>query len=733
MGVTTTKTTPHKKLRIGGAIALALVGLVVLTLMIAAPITAKLAGDELKAMGFQPKGLETLEVDWWNQHVRLGPVSLARENEPPLGMERLVLHYDLGALWDRRILVHRIEIEGIELSVVREANGAIRLNDVVLPMAAKTPTPVPEPTQSKPWLPGLNQLTLANSRIDFVDEAAGVNASVQLEQVSLENFFGWQPDQSGRYDIAANINDMDLKVSGTAKPFASALAANSKGRLSGISLKRLASLVKLPEFGPLEAGGALVWELQLDLDADMAVRVQSDVRLEGVEANVGDGGAVAKISALALENVNVALDDKNGLDVQIARIGGEGLELNVTEKIATLEMPQSAQEPASQQDEEAKPFRFRVDRVELDNASQITYGDGSLTPPFKVQFDFETLSIENIASDNPDQPTTVALQGKINQFAPVAVTGWVKPLAEQLSFDVNSSLKTLELPAFSSFAAKSVGMHLDGGRLAVDGAGKVVGGQLDAKVDIGLDKLTFTPLSDEDRQKLSDTVGMPVETVIGLLEDGDGHIGITLPVTGDMDKPEFDLSNAINQAVGGAVKAAAGGIFKVLFPPAALISLIAEAEDGSVNFKPAVFPAGQDTLAAATKTHADQLALVLKERPKLGIRMCGRTTGADQAALTAQAYADALAQKVEQAAKADPQATTPQTPPVEHKPQLSADEKQSVDKQVLAKLEEMAVSRARMTKQYLIDQHAIDAGRLAECRSFFDAKDTQAPRVDVTF
>ncbi|CCQ75257.1 DUF748 domain-containing protein [Magnetospira sp. QH-2] len=884
----------RRKLSIVGGIVLGLLLIVLALLAGAGPIAANLAEKELRTLGFSPKGLETLDLDWWEREVRFGPVALQRKEETPLRIERLTLRYDLAALWDRRLWVRSLEIGGIDLTLVRDESGGLRLNDVVLPMGEQAPL---EP-DAEPWLPGLDQLVLADSRIRFEDKAAGLKADLRLDRVSLDKFFGWQPDQPGRFEVAGQINDMDLNASGTANPFAKTLKIGTKGQLAGITLARLTPLVGNPDLGPQHGVGGLDWDLRIDLpasgegaatgkldlrgdklkisqadlgtvslagvtlgfdgaaktgsaqaikgsmtlsvkegqiaqgealnanlgsllltvpdleatlaadgsmrasgkpaltlqglamsqpriatlaeavledaglalsrdsdgllsvlskptvtwreavlsgdtavktdqgrvsvaalqvDADgagaLTLRGESNLDIQGIEAKLPDNAVLAKITKVSLENILFSLGGNGGLAIQLARLGGEGLDLSLTDKVATMAAAPDAGD-ASAPEAEGMPLSLRIDRVDLDKASRLTFSDGSVEPPVKAQLELETFLLENLSNDRPDQPLTLDLRGKINQFAPLVVSGWAKPLGEQISFDLTGSIETLDLPSLSPYAARAVGMHLDGGRLGVSGSGKATDGQLDSKLDIALDKLAFTPLSEEDRKKLSDQVGMPVETVVGLLEDGNGHISIALPITGNLAEPDFDLSDAIGQAVGGAVQAAAGGIFKVLFPPAALIALIAESEDGGVDFKPVSFPPGQGTLTPEALAHGDQLALVLSERPKLVIRLCGRATGEDQAVVAAQAYADALLLKTEQALKDKKKAVDPE---------LTPEERESLDKQIRASLEDLAVARARNMKQSIIDTHAIDAARLAECRSLFDAKDTQAPRVEITF
>ncbi|WP_460019855.1 DUF748 domain-containing protein [Magnetospira thiophila] len=883
---------------ITGGMLLALLLAVGGLFLASAPLAAYLAEKELRALGLDPKGLETLRLDWWNHEVRLGPVAIGRAGQVPLEVRELGLVYDIKALFDHRVRVRRAILHGADLHLERNESGALLLNKIPLADLIKSPSDVsPPPPDAVTWLVGLDHFELKDSRVKFDDLASGRTLALNAQQLDLKGFFGWTPDQPGTFATTARINDMVLAMEGTATPFAETLRLTLKGSLDEITLAKLQQAVgdlglikqagsfglrwdqqgslspnadlaltgslallgeemdlEYPNIGALTlskgqmhfagetelstaqglavrgslsmATAAGAWEqtdslaatleklslqmAKLDLErsaegvlafkgqptlaveklalttpvestlgrgtlalTDLTVQQTADQTLDlqavgsldlaeiktvvpkkGQQAAVSvevarqispfkasvhrpieglldwqvelstdleslraslDDGAAARLQMKGLSLDNVTLHGVN--DIRVGQISGRGLDATLTDKMAALSG--GDEDPAK--DPSATPIVLRISKISLDSDSRLTLIDGSVVPPTQGTFDIETLSLSDLALDDPDQAARLDLQGKINKFTPLTLSGWAKPFGPSLSFDMNGNIETLELPTLSPYAAQAVGMNLDGGRLTANGSGKVEGGILDGKLDLQLDKLAFTPLSEEDRKRLSDQVGMPVETVVGLLEDSDGRIKLTLPVKGDLAAPEFDLSDAINQAVGGAIQAAAGGLFKVLFPPAALISLIIESENGGVSFKPVVFDAGSAKLSATVITHGDNLALVLQERPKLSIRLCGRATGADFKVMAAEARAAALAQKI----AAAPKAKTP--------PELTPEDLLALDQQLQVRLGELAVARTRNLKQYLIESHELAADRLAECRSLFDAKDTLAPRVEVTF
>ncbi|MCP5372961.1 MAG: DUF748 domain-containing protein [Hyphomicrobiales bacterium] len=457
------------------------------------------------------------------------------------------------------------------------------------------------------------------------------------------------------------------------------------------------------------------------LDVDLA-----RVALGGVAAKVADGKA-ARLDLKALEVTGVQV--RGGADLTVAQVLLRALDAAVSR--ALLDQAGGAEEKPAPAGE--RP-RVKVGRLALADGAKVVVRDESVTPAFSATVDLTTLEVKDLDTTDPAQRTTLAVAGTVNEFTKLKVDGWVAAFGDKPSFDLAGGIQALELFPVSPYAAQAVGMNLESGRLSADGTGKAESGKLDAKVNLDVLGLKFSPLSPEDQKRLSASVGMPVETVVGLLEDSEGRIKFSVPVKGDLENPDFDLSQVIGKAVGGAIAAAATGAFKLLFPPAALVSLVSAAGNGKVAFKPVSFDPGSAELGPSGATFADNLAHLMEERPKLGVQMCGRATAGD---INVKMDALLAAKKVElqkaidaQQAKAAKDGKKPEQPaPVA---EVDAATRAALEKEATVAMEALAVARTRAVKRYLVEEHKVPAERVSECRALFDAKDTGLPRVDVS-
>ena len=207
-------------------------------------------------------------------------------------------------------------------------------------------------------------------------------------------------------------------------------------------------------------------------------------------------------------------------------------------------------------------------------------------------------------------------------------------------------------------------------------------GRLRGIIDLTVDKVEFEALSDESKRQVADDLGVPVETVVSLLENSDRRIVLSVPLSGTVAAPEFDVSDAMGQAV--------GGVFAAIFPPAIIANLISKGSGGDVELNPIVFQPGSTDLDQDGRDLVDQIAALLIERPKIGIVVCGRVTAAD----------------------------------------LSVKDQAGNPKQSESELIGLADRRTVAVRNYLSEQRSVPVDRVGECRAKVLLDDQGPPRVD---
>jgi len=454
------------------------------------------------------------------------------------------------------------------------------------------------------------------------------------------------------------------------------------------------------------------WQAQLDatiaaFTADLAEGEIGQVKWKELSLSGGRADQALNVGADALE------------------IGGLDIEFN--EKLFSAFGEGAAAEGTETETEKKEPSEkspaLRLQKFVLSDNTKIRFRDTSVTPKVTVDVDVEKLEVGTLDTSDPSQKTDLQLAATVNEFTKLQLSGWSQAFAPEPSFDLKGQVKNVQLASFSPYAAKAIGLNLESGVLDADAGGKANSGKLDGTVKLDLLDLDFSPLSEADAERLSSQVGAPIETVVGLLEDSDGRIKLNLPVSGTVAEPDIDISQAIGQAIAGALKS--------IFPPTAIASMLSSGFKGAgINFKDIPFAPGDATLTPEGEKIADNIAQMLKKRPKLRLRVCGRATGADfdaymAGALEPQATAEpAPTATAQETPSGTPQAGTPAEPP--------ADSDQQLLEKARSELTNLATERGRTVRRYVVDSHGISADSLGECLPKFDSTDQDPPRAKVT-
>lgn len=85
---------------------------------------------------------------------------------------------------------------------------------------------------------GLDQLKLRDSWIVFTS-ACGGKATIAVDELDLEGFATWSPDEPGRIRLNGNLNDIHIALTGTATPFADNVAVDGTLAITGVEVGKI--------------------------------------------------------------------------------------------------------------------------------------------------------------------------------------------------------------------------------------------------------------------------------------------------------------------------------------------------------------------------------------------------------------------------------------------------------------------------------------------------------------
>ncbi|RCL22289.1 hypothetical protein C6A77_20710 [Pseudomonas sp. AFG_SD02_1510_Pfu_092] len=297
-----------------------------------------------------------------------------------------------------------------------------------------------------------------------------------------------------------------------------------------------------------------------------------------------------------------------------------------TTNVNDLLIPQPADAPATGQAKPAaassnKPLGIHIGRIDINDGSA-NFADLSLTPNFATAVQQLNGQIGTIDNRKP-LPAKVDVKGKVDRYAPVTIKGALNPFDPLASLDIATSFKRVELTTLTPYSGKFAGFRIRKGRLNLDLHYVIINGQLKAENKVVVEQLQLGEKVDSP-----DAVDLPIRLAVALLKDTEGRISIELPVSGDLNNPQFSVMPIVWQTLRNLVLRAAQAPFKFI---GGLVAGGGSEDLGSVAFAPGSSELGGDAQAAL-----DKLASALKERPELRLEIEGTSAQASDGPLIAQ-------------------------------------------------------------------------------------------------
>ncbi len=233
------------------------------------------------------------------------------------------------------------------------------------------------------------------------------------------------------------------------------------------------------------------------------------------------------------------------------------------------------------------------------------YADFSMQPNFATGIQDLHGTIKGLSSD-PSSRADVDLQGQVDRYAPVEISGVVNLLSAATYTDIKMKFRGLELTRMTPYAVRFAGYKIASGTLDADLHYKVDHGKLNAD-----HTLTINQLQLGDQVASPHATKLPLRLAIALLKDRNGVIRLGLPVTGSLNDPQFSLGPLIGKALLAVLKKA------VMAPFAILGRLVG----GGADINQIQFPPGSATLLPAAQAQVAALAKALAQRPQLKLQV----------------------------------------------------------------------------------------------------------------
>ena len=577
-----------------------------------------------------------------NVSASLAPFKInAPDGRPLVRLERLNVSDTTVDLAKQRVVVGKIQSNNLETWASREKDGQLdwqklfagqpskpaRKADETVAAGASKPASAPA-VPSKPWQVLLKDVELRDYRVHLADKEPNTPVALDIGPLNLKlkNFdslnqspFSLTLDtgigKQGKLTASGNVN-------------LSPMGAQLKVTTKDIDLR--VAQAYIDPFIRLELrSGMLDSDLAVNLKSvePLAFTVEGRAQIDQLHTlDTMKNRDFLKWQRLVLEDVKYQHDD----NVSISKIDITQpyvrfmINDDRTTNIDDLLIPQpansdakSAAKPAAKE----KPLGIYVGGIAINDGSA-NFADFSLTPNFATAIQQLNGQIGSINSREA-KPASVNIAGKVDRYAPVTIKGSVNPFDPMASLDIATSFKRVELTTLTPYSGKFAGYRIRKGRLSLDVHYLITKGQLKAENKVVIEQLQLGEKVDSP-----DAVNLPLKLAIALLKDTDGRISIELPVTGDLNNPQFSVMPIVWQTLRNLVMRAAQAPFKFI---GGLISGGGAEDLGTVSFVP-----GSSDLSPDAQKALNSLAEALKQRPALRLEIEGTAAQKSDGPLIAQ-------------------------------------------------------------------------------------------------
>jgi hypothetical protein len=479
-------------------------------------------------------------------------------------------------------------------------------------------------TPEKPWVVLLKTVSVDNYRIRVEDQTPSEPVTLVAQNLKLrgENI-STAKNSKGRLNLFLLLNEKGT-FSTTGTIGIDPMAADLKTELKGIEMAPLQSYftdkVKITV-----TGGAISTAGNLSFSSNEKKEIKANYKGEASLSNfssidklnaedflkweslsfsdlkVGYNPLLIDIQGISLTNSysRVIMNVDGTLNLQEIIEKGEPNQETTQPPVAQGKTPPPTQEKATPSQKESTK-NIKIGTVTLQGGT-IDFSDRSVKPNYSAKLTEIGGRISGLSSEETSM-ADVELRGKLDDYAPLEITGKINPLKEDLYVDIKARFKDMELSPTTPYAGKYVGYTVEKGKLSFDLKYLIVKKKLESQNYIFLDQLTLG-----DKVENPQATKWPVKLAIALLKDRKGEIKLDIPVTGSLDDPKFSVWGIIIKILINLISKAATSPF----------SLLGAVFGGGEELSFVEFDYGSTVITEPNVKKLDTIVKALHDRPSL--------------------------------------------------------------------------------------------------------------------
>jgi uncharacterized protein DUF748 len=519
----------------------------------------------------------------------------------------------------RQVTLERIMVKGGHAAMVLEKAGAVNMLRVfgrrsVGKLREKIAEAVEEAqSEGRPWSVAVGAVEAAGLGVAFRDQTLSPAPAVNLQDITLKlaDFHsegktsapfeaslavreGGTVNATGRFTLAQKSGEATVHVSNLAlKPFQPYVAQyaylsvdagdfNAAGKVSYSEGEKDPNL----QF----SGDAHIAHLLVsELDTRKRFLAWQTLKANHIKLGLGpDRLDIGEVRLIEPYGKLIIYEDKSLNLKKVLRLQGE------TKPVSQAEAPGG--------------FPVDVRRIRIEKGL-LDFADLSLRIPFAAKiYELKGAIVE--LSTKEGARAQIQIEGRVDEYGTSRIQGQIEPLNVKHFADIAMIFKNVEMTNLTPYTGKFAGYRIASGRLSLDLHYLIKQSELKGSNQIILDNLTLG-------EKVENPSGsnIPLELALALLKDADGRIDIGLPVSGNLDDPQFSYGHLI-------WKNLISFFTKIVTSPFRALAGMFGVENE--NLETIEFEQGRAVLPPPEREKVKTLSEVLAKRPQLILKIQGR-------------------------------------------------------------------------------------------------------------
>ncbi len=779
----------------------------------------------LVKQGASKAQIEDINLNLFAGTFELKNLVITTGENTPTQLTRLYTDVNMLDLFSSKIIVHKLNIEGLDLTVKRHDDGTIAINGLIIPVAKENKEKqenVKTETESTPVAFGVDHLIISNSYINY--QETDFEQKSQLKSITLSNLKSWDEASSAEVNIDTILNKAPFKLNAQLNLFSKVKQFKGHASLSTLSftpyekfyrdyLNQLQGNISLEsdfDISLAENISAIVenqiniadinvaykdisqsvknisWTGQTSFNEKAELLVKGDLQIDksltidhkqnykissfdqltlkalqkGIESinfeqlkinnillidqGLKDQTKEKQFVSLDLIDITEASFLTNSTELKVKQVALENpainIELTSQKELAQLlpllktienlqpEQPQKAEEK-KEEHPPTEPMLIDIQQLILNKPGMINFSDLSVSPNYQTRVHLNTLDINNISSVNPAN-FNIAL--KQEEYTTFDVSGSGLLFDPTKSLNMTANIKQLDLPPVTPYSSNAMGYGMKSGVIDSDIKMKLENRNIDSNVNLKIDSIEVVETDKGTAEEVSSASGMSIDLAISTLKDSDNIIELELPIKGNIDKPDFDLSKVINKAMGKAMQSASLSYLKQAFQPfGSLITLYSLAKKAAdhITLPPLQFKPNSLDFKDQQQEMMDKVIRVLNDRPALKIKACGVSALEDQQLIKKRLIEQEVARL-----EAINKAALEKSKTDKNKTEVKAVNPEEIvidEKLIQQKMKELADSRAAKVKAFFLEQGKLKSNRILNCLSTSNTEEESQPSVEL--